>query len=88
MELNPTNIASKVAVISEHYQGTMRQELGGRAKAMVLTDSRAAAVRYQRAFEHAIATKGLPLKTLVAFSGELSDPDVRLLTGPRHLTAL
>lgn len=81
VELHPTNIASKVAVILEHYQGTVRQELGGRAKAMVVTDSRAAAVRYQRAFEHAIATKGLPLKTLVAFSGELPDPDVRPLPG-------
>lgn len=81
VELHPTNIASKVAVILEHFEGRVKQELGGKAKAMVVTSSRAAAVRYQRAFEKAIAEKGLPLKTLVAFSGELADPDSEALPG-------
>lgn len=81
VELHPTNIASKVAVILEHFDGRVKQELGGKAKAMVVTSSRAAAVRYQRAFEKAIAERGLPLKTLVAFSGELPDPDSEALPG-------
>lgn len=81
VELHPTNIASKVAVILEHFEGRVKQELGGKAKAMVVTSSRAAAVRYQRAFEKAIAERGLPLKTLVAFSGELADPDSEALPG-------
>lgn len=81
VELHPTNIASKVAVILEHFEGRVKQELGGKAKAMVVTSSRAAAVRYQRAFEKAIAERGLPLKTLVAFSGELPDPDREALPG-------
>lgn len=81
VELHPTNIASKVAVILEHFEGRVKQELGGKAKAMVVTSSRAAAVRYQRAFEKAIAEKALPLKTLVAFSGELPDPDLEVVPG-------
>ncbi|MGO1736493.1 MAG: type I restriction endonuclease subunit R [Leucobacter sp.] len=81
VELHPTNVASKVEVILEHYQEAVRDELGGRAKAMVVTSSRAAAVKYARAFQKAIEQKGLPLKTLVAFSGEVADPDVVALPG-------
>lgn len=81
VELHPTNISSKVAIILDHYTGTVKNELGGKAKAMVVTNSRAAAVRYQRAFEKAIRERGLPLHTLVAFSGELPDPDVETLPG-------
>ncbi|GAA1754844.1 type I restriction endonuclease subunit R [Rothia terrae] len=81
VELHPTNVASKVAVILEHFEGKVKHELGGKAKAMVVTSSRASAVRYQRAFEKAIAERGLPLKTLVAFSGELPDPDIEPVPG-------
>ncbi|MEV4900097.1 type I restriction endonuclease [Citricoccus sp. NPDC055426] len=88
VELHPTNVASKVDVIIEHFQNTVRPELGGRAKAMVVTGSRAAAVRYQRAFEKAIEQRKLDLKTLVAFSGEVPDPDVTPLPGhePKTVT--
>lgn len=81
VELHPTNVDSKVRVIIDHYQNTVRHELGGRAKAMVVTGSRAAAVRYQRAFQKHIEQENLPLKTLVAFSGSLPDPDVSALPG-------
>ncbi|MDJ1371886.1 type I restriction endonuclease subunit R [Gulosibacter molinativorax] len=81
VELHPTNVASKVDVILRHYRETVQKELGGRAKAMVVTASRAAAVKYARAFEKAIERDGLPLKTLVAFSGEVPDPDVTALPG-------
>ncbi|BAC16860.1 type I restriction enzyme HsdR protein N-terminal domain protein [Corynebacterium efficiens YS-314] len=81
VELHPTNVASKVDVILEHYRSTVQPHLGGRAKAMVVTASRAAAVRYARAFEKAITERNLPLQTLVAFSGEVPDPDVASLPG-------
>ena len=81
VELHPTNVDSKVGVIIKHYLNTVRHELGGRAKAMVVTGSRAAAVRYQRAFQKHIEQENLPLKTLVAFSGSLPDPDVSALPG-------
>lgn len=81
VELHPTNVSSKVKVILDHYQETVRDHLGGRAKAMVVTSSRAAAVKYARAFEKVIERDGLPLKTLVAFSGEVPDPDVKVLPG-------
>ncbi|WP_367403979.1 type I restriction endonuclease subunit R [Kocuria marina] len=76
VELHPTNVDSKVGVILKHYQHTVKKELGGRAKAMVVTGSRASAVKYQRAFQKHIEREKLPLQTLVAFSGSLPDPDV------------
>lgn len=41
VELHPTNVRSKVHEIIEHYQHVVRPELGGKAKAMVVTASRA-----------------------------------------------
>lgn len=86
VELHPTNVASKVDIILDHYLSTVQPHLGGRAKAMVVTESRAAAVRYARAFDKAITDRDLSLQTLVAFSGEVPDPDVASLPGTAQKT--
>ena len=39
IELHDTNIAQRVEVIVEHFRTTVMQELGGQAKAMVITAS-------------------------------------------------
>lgn len=76
MSLHPHNIAQKVEVIIEHYRSQVREKLGGRAKAMVVTGSRLHAVRYKLAFDKYIRDKGYAdLKALVAFSGTVVDPD-------------
>lgn len=80
VQLHPTNVASKVDVILDHYTSTVQPHLGGRAKAMVVTESRDAAVRYSRAFKKRIEERRLPLHTLVAFSGEVTDPDFANVT--------
>ena len=46
VELHETNIAQRVEIIVEHFRTTVMSELGGRAKAMVITPSRQAAVKY------------------------------------------
>lgn len=52
------------------------QELGGQAKAMVITASRQSAVKYRQAFEDYIAKKGYEgIHALVAFSGKVKLPD-------------
>ncbi|WP_454158395.1 type I restriction endonuclease subunit R [Microbacterium lacticum] len=81
VELHPTNVASKVSEIITHFREVVQPQLGGRAKAMIVTSSRAAAVRYARAFEKLAAERDLPLQALVAFSGEVPDPDVAALPG-------
>ena len=51
-------------------------ELGGRAKAMVVTGSRLAAVKYKLAFDRYIKDQGYTgIRSLVAFSGTVEDPD-------------
>jgi type I restriction enzyme, R subunit len=77
MSLHPYNIAQKVELITEHFRNFTRHKIGGRAKAMVVTGSRLHAVRYKLAFDSYIKEKGYTdIKTLVAFSGTVNDPDV------------
>jgi type I restriction enzyme R subunit len=60
----------------EHFRTFTRHKIGGRAKAMVVTSSRLHAVRYKQAFDRYIAEKSYSdIKTLVAFSGTVDDPD-------------
>ncbi|WEK40517.1 MAG: DEAD/DEAH box helicase family protein [Candidatus Brevundimonas colombiensis] len=76
LELHPVNIEQVVSVIVEHFRLTVMHELGGRAKAMVVTGSRLAAVKYKLAFDRYIKTHGYTgIRSLVAFSGAVEDPD-------------
>lgn len=77
LELHPVNIGQVVQVIIEHFRLKVMHELGGRAKAMVVTASRLAAVRYKLAFDRYIMDKGYTgIHALVAFSGTVEDPDL------------
>jgi len=77
MSLHPHNIAQKTEVMVEHFRHFTRHRIGGRAKAMVVTSSRLHAVRYKQSFDKYIAEKNYEgIKTLVAFSGAVKDPDV------------
>ena len=76
IELHDTNIAQRVEVIVEHFRTSVMQELGGQAKAMVITASRQGAVKYRQAFEEYINKKGYEgIHALVAFSGKVKLPD-------------
>jgi type I restriction enzyme R subunit len=76
LELHPVNIEQVVQVIIEHFRLKVMHELGGRAKAMVVTGSRLAAVKYKQAFDRYIRDKGYTgIRALVAFSGTVEDPD-------------
>ena len=72
VELHETNIAQRIEVIVEHFRTTVMSELGGMAKAMVITASREGAVKYHKAFEDYITKKGYDnIRALVAFSGKV-----------------
>ena len=76
LELHPVNIEQVVSVIVEHFRLCVMYELGGRAKAMVVTGSRLAAVKYKLAFDRYIDDQGYTgIRSLVAFSGTVEDPD-------------
>lgn len=74
VSLHPHNIAQKTEVIVEHFRSRVRHKIGGKAKAMVVTSSRLAAVRYRLAFQKYLDEKGYKdIGVLVAFSGEVQD---------------
>lgn len=75
VRLHPYNIAQKVQIVVEHYRELVAPLLNGKAKAMVVVTSRLEAVRWQLAIEKYIKEKGYPLKSLVAFSGEVNDKE-------------
>lgn len=72
IDLHDTNIAQKVEIIIEHFRANVAGCLDGKAKAMVITSSRPAAVKYRKAFDEYIQAKGYTgIQALVAFSGKV-----------------
>jgi type I restriction enzyme R subunit len=78
MALHPTNVTQKVQFIVEHFCRNVRHRLDGKAKGMVVTSSRAAAVRYKLGFDKYIANhpEFADIRSLVAFSGKLTGKQV------------
>ena len=75
-KLHAHNISQKVVVIVEHFREHVAAKIGGKAKAMVVTDGRKAAVRYKLAIDKYIKEQRCTdLHTLVAFSGTVVDPE-------------
>jgi len=73
VELHPHAIHEKIGICVEHFAAQVAAEIGGRAKAMIVTRSRLHAVRYKLALDRYLAGKGHPWKSLVAFSGTVKD---------------
>ncbi|MEX2220899.1 MAG: RNA-binding domain-containing protein, partial [Candidatus Rokuibacteriota bacterium] len=73
VELHPHAIAEKVRICVEHFAAHVQAEIGGQAKAMIVTRSRRHAVRYRLAVDRYLAEKGYAFKALVAFSGRVED---------------
>lgn len=76
LTLHPHNLRQKTEVMVEHFRASVRHKIGGRAKAMVVTESRLAAVKYKLMFDEYLKEKNYTdIKTLVAFSGTVEDPE-------------
>jgi len=75
VRLHPYNISQKVQVVVEHFRENVQPLLAGKAKAMVVVSSRKEAVRWQKAITGYIQKQNYKLGVLVAFSGEIDDPD-------------
>ena len=75
-ELHPYNISQKSQIIVETFRETTRHKIGGRAKMMVVTSSRLAAVRYFHEVKRYIEEqKYNDVQILIAFSGAVQDGD-------------
>ena len=82
VRLHPVNIAARVQIVVEHFRQNVAHLLGGQAKAMVVTASRKEAVRWMKAMQAYVKKQGYPIGLLVAFSGEVTDPE----SGPDDFT--
>jgi type I restriction enzyme, R subunit len=82
VRLHPYNISQKVQVVVEHFRENVAPLLNGKAKAMVVVASRLEAVRWQLAIDKYIKQQGYKITALVAFSGEITDPQ----SGPDPFT--
>ena len=76
ISLHPHNLAQRAKVIVDHFRQHVAQQIGGQAKAMVVTASRLHAVRYKQTIDRYLADAHITdVKALVAFSGKVIDPD-------------
>jgi type I restriction enzyme R subunit len=73
VELHEHAIAEKVKICVEHFAAQVQGEIGGKAKAMIVTRSRLHAVRYRLAVDKYLLERGYPFRALVAFSGTVED---------------
>lgn len=74
VEMHPHAISTKVGIMLTHFIEKSSRKINGKARAMVVTDSRREAVRYKKEFDAQIKDQGIEnLKTLVAFTGTVKD---------------
>ncbi|SMC56865.1 type I restriction endonuclease subunit R [Janibacter indicus] len=78
--LHPHMMEAKAKIIVEHFRDKTAHKINGQAKAMVVTRSRLHAIKTKQAIDAYIAAQGYdngphPLRTLVAFSGTVTDED-------------
>lgn len=73
IDLHEENIFQRIEIIIEHFREKVMSQLDGRAKAMVVTSSREAAIKYRQAFEKYVKEHHYEnINALVAFSGKVS----------------
>ena len=77
VDLHEHAINKKCEIVLDHFSNEVMHRVGGQAKAMIVTRSRLHAVRYKRTIDRLIRENHLPFKALVAFSGEVLDPELQ-----------
>jgi type I restriction enzyme, R subunit len=76
-------IKKKTGIMIDHFMENVirKKRMGGLAKAMLVTSSRANAVKYKRAFDTYLKKINSPYKSIVAFSGEIEGQTEVILNG-------
>jgi len=76
ISFHPHNLVQKTEIIIEHFKNVVSKQIGGEAKAMLVTASRLHAKRYFDEFKRQLHEKNYQdIKILVAFSGKVLDVD-------------
>jgi len=66
-------VEEKARVIVEHFIERVKQQIGGKARAMVVTQGIPRAIEYYKALSRLLTEMNSPFKAIVAFSGEFND---------------
>lgn len=76
-------IKKKAILMIQHFMDSVirNKKVGGMAKAMLVTSSRANAVKYKNAFDDYLVKINNPFKAIVAFSGEIEGKTEAQLNG-------
>ncbi|WP_338760151.1 type I restriction endonuclease [Bernardetia sp. ABR2-2B] len=76
-------IKKKSILMIEHFMDNVvkKKKMGGKAKAMMVTSSRAKAVQYKHAFDAYLKSINSPYKAIVGFSGEIDGETESSLNG-------
>ena len=74
---NPKTIREKVEVVVDHLAGKVLDQIGHRARALMVTSSRQQAVSYKLEVDKYLAEKGYTWKSVVAFSGTVTDEETK-----------
>ncbi|HPG40332.1 MAG TPA: type I restriction endonuclease [bacterium] len=71
VEGHPDAIRQKLEIMVEHFHENVAYRIQNKAKAMIVTRSRANAVQYKLTIDQYFQEMGYPYKALVAFSGSI-----------------
>jgi type I restriction enzyme R subunit len=74
---NPKTIREKVEVVCDHLAAKVLDKIDNRGRALLVTSSRAQAVKYKLEVDKYLAEMGYPWKAVVAFSGTVTDEDTK-----------
>lgn len=76
-------IKKKAILMINHFMDAVigQKKMGGKAKAMMVTSSRANAVKYKKAFDQYLKDINSPYKAVVGFSGEIDSETEASLNG-------
>ncbi|NOQ50701.1 MAG: DEAD/DEAH box helicase [Desulfuromonadaceae bacterium] len=88
VDLQPHAIETKSRLMLDHFIDHTANAIEGRGRAMVVTRSRLHAVKYYLMFRKVMEEMNLSYKPLVAFSGEVIDPDTDARYTENGLNAL
>lgn len=88
VDLQDVAIERKSRIMIEHFASQTAREIGGRARAMLVTRSRLHAVRYKLKFDSIMQEMRLPYRALVAFSGTVKDTESNMEYTERSMNNL
>ncbi len=76
VDLHEHNVKEKVTIILDHFDSKTKNEIGGKAKAMIVTSSRQMCVKYKLEVDRQLKERGTPYYALVAFTGTITERGV------------